>query len=219
MIARSLRPSLLAALALACAPALGAMAPAAAGAQGCNPGAEALVTKVPGGEWYRSGGFSGQEHTYVCASGGGVTVEIGVPGNEMASSGGGLGPTVKHLIFAGLTAAVVYENETGSMGLDVIELADGHIHFHHGLGGGNVNSPGEHSSAGSHAVPAIVVKRDGSVAWVQQIKGSRYEVLKHQARTTVLDRSGEVKPKSLTLTGSKLRWVERDGSRRTATLM
>lgn len=204
-------------LALTSALVLGATASAAAAA-GCNPGAEALVTKVPGGEWYRSGGFSGQEHTYVCASGGGVTVEIGVPGNETASSGGGLGPTVKHLIFAGLTAAVVYENETGSMGLDVIDLSTGAVHFHRGLGGGKVKVPGEHSSAGSHAVPAIVLKHDGSIAWVQQIKGNRYEVLKHETRTKALDRSGEVRPRSLTLTGSKLRWVERDGRRRTATL-
>lgn len=45
--------------------------------------------------------FSGREHTFICASAGGVAVEIEQPGNEMASSGGGMGPLVQHLVFAG----------------------------------------------------------------------------------------------------------------------
>lgn len=206
-------------LALAVAALVGPPGAAAATApDGCQPGSEAAVVKVPGGEWYVSGGFSGREHTYVCADAGGVALEIGRPGNELASSGGGLGPTVEHLVFAGLTAAVVYENETGSRGLDMLDLATGRVRFHRGLGGGKVSVPGEHSSTGSHAVGAIVVKRDGSVAWTEQVSGNRYQVLEHETRTTVLDRGGQVRPKSLTLTGSRLSWLERSGRKRTATL-
>lgn len=199
--------------------ALAALAPPAiASAAGCNPGSEASVTKVPGGAWYMTGGFSGQEHTFICASAGGVAVEIGQPGNEMASSGGGLGPLVRHLVFAGLTAAVVYENETGSRGLDVVNLATGRVHFHRGLGGGKVKFVGEHSSVGAHSVGSIVVKADGSVAWTEQTTGSHYDVLKHETRTVVLDRGGQARPTSLTLAGKTLRWREQSGSQRTAML-
>jgi hypothetical protein len=186
---------------------------------GCQPGSEAVVTKVPGGEWYMSGGFSGSEHTYICSTTGGRTVEIGQPGNEQASSDGGLGPLVQHLVFAGLTAAVVYENETGSRGLDVVALSSGRVRFHRSLGGGKVKQPGEHSSVGSHAVGAIVVRPDGSVAWTEQTGGEHYDVLRHEGRrTVVLDRDGQTRPTSLTLKGTRLRWVERDGKQRTAVL-
>ncbi len=211
------RVALAVALTLMLAVVLGAPAGAAA-STGCEPSSEALVTKVNGGEWYRFGGFSGQERTYICAAAGGIAVEIGQPGNEMASSEGGLGPTVQHLVFAGLTAAVVYENETGSRGLDVVYLKSGQVHFHRGLGGEKVTVPGEYSSAGSHGVGAIVVNPKGSVAWTEQISGNRYRVLEHEVRTKVLDGSGQVRPSSLTLTGSKLAWRERNGEKRMARL-
>ncbi|HXB66252.1 MAG TPA: hypothetical protein VNV42_15385 [Solirubrobacteraceae bacterium] len=207
---------------VAVAVALAVSAPtsvATATVEGCHPGSEAVVTKVRGGEWYLSGGFSGSEHAYICSTAGGRTVEIGQPGNEQASSDGGLGPLVRHLVFAGLTAAVAYENETGSRGLDVVDLSSGRVRLHRGLGGGKVTQPGEHSNVGSHAVGAIVVKPDGSVAWTEQARGEHYDVLKHEGRrTVVLDRTGQTRPKSLTLTGARLRWVESDGRRRTAVL-
>lgn len=58
----------------------------------------------------------------------------------------------------------------------------------------------------------------GSEAILTKVKGESYEVLEHfGSQTKVLDR-GEVRSKSLTLTGSTLRWTDRNGRRRTATL-
>jgi hypothetical protein len=65
----------------------------------------------------------------------------------------------------------------------------------------------------------LVLQRDGSVAWTQLSTSGACEVVEHTTHgTRVLNPTRQAQPDSLTLTGTTLRWLERDGQARTATL-
>lgn len=187
---------------------------------GCRSRSD-VVFKVPGGNASASGGMSGEEHTYICAYAGGRSVEIGKAGNPIASSEGGEGPSVQSLAFAGEIAGVAYTDEEGARELQVIDLTSGRTQFSFSLGGGSESGvPGEVSEAGQEKVGAVVVKSDGSVAWTE--KGPEpggYEVLEHdRVGTVVLDDEMSTAARSLTLTGSTLRWRWYDGKSHSARL-
>jgi hypothetical protein len=176
---------------------------------------------APGGDAYSGGGMSGVEHTYICAYATGKGVEIGKAGDPEASSEGGEGPTVQRLAFAGGFAGVVYTDEDGKRELQVVDLANGRVRFAHGLGGGDTSGiPGEYSEAGQKQVGAIVLERDGSVAWTEQETRKRgYDVLAHDRDgTATLDGTMRTVGGSLTLTGSTLHWRWHDGASHSAPL-
>jgi hypothetical protein len=176
--------------------------------------------KAPGGDAYSDGGMSGEERTYICAYAGGRAVEIGKAGNPEASSGGGVGPAVQRLAFAGETAGVVYTDEEGTRELRVVDLASGHTQFSYSLGGGSSGIPGEVSETGQAEVGTIVVASDGSVAWTEQAARKHgYQVIEHgRDGTEVLDDTLSTAAHSLTLSGSTLHWRSYGGTRHSATL-
>lgn len=178
------------------------------------------IFKAPGGDAYSDGGMSGEERTYVCAYAGGRTVEIGKAGNPEASSGGGVGPAVQRLAFAGETAGVAYTDEEGTRELRVIDLTSGHTQFSYSLGGDSPGIPGEVSETGQAEVGAIVVASDGSVAWTEQAAGRHgYEVVEHGPDgTETLDDTLSTAAHSLTLSGSTLHWRSYGGALHSATL-
>jgi hypothetical protein len=94
--------------------------------------------------------------------------------------------------------------DTGSASVSVLRVADGkQLRSLASISG----SVGPESY---QAVDSLVVKRNGSVAWIATVtsiigRGSRTEV---HANRTLLDSGAQIKPRSLKLHGSKLTWID-----------
>jgi hypothetical protein len=159
--------------------------------------------KFPGGAEYKHFYSEEQENgvkIYICSFAGGKPYEIGGEIDTEVF-------THEDLTFAGEQAALVVDADT----LEVIDLAKGHITFQHGLVEDRKTQTGH--------IGRLVLKKDGSTAWTEQLPTGAYEVIEHTtAATKVLDDTKTTRPYSLKLEGSTLSWLEHDGETRTASL-
>jgi hypothetical protein len=159
--------------------------------------------RFPGGAEYKHFYSEEQENgvkLYICSFAGGAPYEIGGEIDTEVF-------THEDLTFAGEQAALVVDADT----LEVIDLAKGRVTFQHGL-------VEDRKTEGGH-IGRLVLKKDGSAAWTEQLPSGAYEVIEHTtAATRILDDTKTTRPYSLKLKGSTLSWLEHDGESRTAAL-
>jgi hypothetical protein len=194
-----------------CVALLGAAASAAAPALGFTARLQSAFdcrtqpgeNKLAGGAEYKHFYSEEQENgvkIYICSFAGGQPYEIG---DEIDTGVF----THEDLIFAGEQAALVVDSDT----LEVIDLAKGRVAFQHGLVEDRKTQTGH--------IGRLVLKKNGSAAWTEQLITGAYEVIEHTATATkVLDDTKTARPYSLKLKRSTLSWLEHNGESRTASL-
>jgi hypothetical protein len=188
---------------------VGVASGASARGAGCGPSKARTLAADRLARVYSRGG-----RVYGCADGTHTSYVLGSASNSMGQ--GRVGP----IALAGVDAA--YGRTTS--GVDVISaevvvknLTDGRILRDEGATAGNFGPET------AQQVDSIVVKPDGSVAWIASIdslisnRGTTQVRKSDRTRRTSLESSRRIKPDSLRLSRSQLSW--RSGSaRKTATL-
>jgi hypothetical protein len=158
--------------------------------------------KLAGGAEYEHSYNEEQEpgvRFYICSFAGGGPYEIGGEIDTEVF-------THEKLMFAGEQAALIADGS-----LEVVNLTKDKVAFQHALA---IDKKTQAPNVGR-----IVLDKQGSLAWTEQLSSGAYEVLEHTAAgTKVLDDTKTTRPYSLKLKGSTLSWLEHNGESRTASL-
>jgi hypothetical protein len=189
--------------------ALGRQAAATTGVPCGPPRASTVVSDRVARVYVRKGNVFG------CARDGGKSYKLGTTQNSMSE--GRAGP----IEVAGTDAAYGLTNygvDTASAQVVVRRLTDGRVlRQEHSISG-------PEGAESFESVDRVVVKRDGSVAWIAHATSiaqghhSVTEVQKSdQTQRTLLDKSDQIRAHSLRLKGSRLSWID-GAARKYATL-